>query len=235
MKKLWVCVGLLCAAWIVPRPASAQVDDYVAWVALMTTPVGAFGPSVDDPLASGEESGWGLRARYGHWQFAPNDDNTTNLGVAATFPAGQGSLSLEVGLTTQKDCSSCDAYMVGADLQVPLLNSENGLAVSLNPEVGYMTPANESGFTAFALAANLPIAYPITAGGTLRIVPFLSPGFGLGRVSGGGESETGARLMFGGGAALVHTPTGIRVTPTISRVFLEGEVSVLGIALGFGR
>ena len=103
-----------------PSQAQAQSSSaFAGWVSLVTTPVGAFAPSVYVAPPPTAERGWGAQARYGHWQFASDDDNTTNLGIGAAFPAGHGRLSIEVGRTTKKDCSDCDAYMVGSELQLP--------------------------------------------------------------------------------------------------------------------
>ncbi|MCG6988829.1 MAG: hypothetical protein LJF06_11705 [Gemmatimonadetes bacterium] len=86
---------------------------------MIGTPVGGLPPAVV-VLVEGVTRGLGVRARHGHWQFGPNDDNTTNLGIGVSFPAGESRATVEVGHTTKKGCSECGAILVGAELHVPL-------------------------------------------------------------------------------------------------------------------
>lgn len=68
-----------------------------------------------------------------------------------------------------------------------------------------------------------------------RVVPFVSPGAGIGRVSSGGDSESGQRLLIGGGISIVNLETGLQATASASKIFIEGGATVLGISIGIGR
>ena len=244
LGRLVACIMMLWSVTIaalfllagLPSQAQAQSSSaFAGWVSLVTTPVGAFAPSVYVAPPPTAERRWGAQARYGHWQFASDDDNTTNLGIGAAFTAGDGRLSVEVGRTTKKDCSDCDAYLVGSELHLPLVATEGGIAVTLNPEVGFMNESGNSDFSAFAAAVNVLLSYPVTAGSNTRVVPFVSPGVGFGRVSGGGSSETGQRIIVGGGAAFVNVESGLQLTASLSKIIIDDGATVFGIALGYGR
>jgi hypothetical protein len=227
---------LLVLAVAVPGQLCAQSSSATAgWIGLITTPVGAFAPTIFVPAPPAAERAWGIQARYSHWQFAPDDDNTTNLGLGAAFAVGSGRWSVDVGRTTKKDCAECDAYMIGSELFLPVASAAGGLGVALNPEVGFMTQSGDSDFSALAAAINLPVSYAVPIGADSRLVPFVSPGLGLARVSGGGFSETGQRLMVGGGVAVTHGGTGLQLTAGASRILFDGAATVLGITLAYGR
>jgi hypothetical protein len=194
-RNLLIAVVLAVAAF--SNDAAAQSKNaFAGWVSLVTTPVGAFVPSLYVPPPPTFGPGIGGFARYSHWQFAPDDDNTTNLGLGVTFPTGRGRLSFDVGRTTKKECPDCDAYMFGTEFHLPLVFGDDGIAVTLNPQAGFMRESGELDFSALAAAIKAPLSYAVVLGNSTRVVPFVSPGVGFGRVSGSDSSETGQRVLL---------------------------------------
>lgn len=219
-----------------PEGAGAQSSSaFAGWAGLVSTPVAAFSPSIYIPPPSPARRRWGVEARYSHWQFAPDDDNTTNLGVGASFPMAVGRWGIQVGRTSKKECSDCDAYMFGADLDLPFLGRDGAFTVILHPEVGFSTQSGGSDLTTFGAALDVPLLFPKLAGRNGRVVPFVSPGVGLGRISGGGSSDTGGRFLIGGGVSFLNVANGLQVTASVSRILIQDGATVLGVALGYGR
>ncbi len=220
----------------VPRCTRAQSSGaFAGWAGLVSTPVAAFSPSVYVPPPPSAARRWGAEARYSHWQFQPEDDNTTNLAVGLSFPVAVGRWGVQVGRTTKKGCPDCDAYMFGADLDLPFLGQDGAFTVILHPEVGLSTPSGGSDLTTFAAGLDVPLLFPTMAGRYGRLMPFVSPGFGLGRISVGGSSDTGARFLVGGGLSFVNVESGLQVTASVSRILYDEGATVFGIVMGYGR
>lgn len=230
----------VCALVFPPRGHAQSASAIAGWIGLTATPVGGFTPVVPVTDPQGDPRGIGLQARWGHWQFAPDDDNTTNLGIGVVMPRGGSSTTLEVGRSTKKDCDDCDAILVGLDVHAPLWESrgrsgwgeETFLGVGINPAAGYHN-ASDSDFSALSAAASVPLWLSVRLGEGARIAPFFSPGVGLGRVSGGDESESGARAMVAGGVAVGNHR--VQVTGSFRKVFIDEGATVYGIGLSVHR
>jgi hypothetical protein len=69
----------------------------------------------------------------------------------------------------------------------------------------------------------------------VQIVPFVSPGFGWGRVSEGGDSESGTRFVLGGGVGIVSSNSGLGLTLGAQKVFIDGGKLVFGAGLTWAR
>lgn len=230
-RNPWIPLVLL--SMMLPEPSHAQSLGAIAgWISLVTTPVGAFAPSIYIPSTSSGRR-WGVQTRYSHWQFAPDDDNTTNLAIGAAVLSEGRRWSFDLGRTTKKECD-CDWIMVGTELYAPVAG-DGAATLSLNPEVGFVTYAgDESDFSAVAAALNVPLSYAAAVGTNVRVVPFVAPGLGLGRVSGGGDSQYGGRLLLGGGAAVKHVTTGLQLSVGASKIFIDGGAAVYGATVSFG-
>jgi len=125
--------------------------------------------------------------------------------------------------------------MLGSSLDLPLKTAQSGLALSLNPEIGFATELGGVDLSCLAAAVNVSLSYPIAAGANARLVPFVSPGAGIGRVSGTGDSKSGQRLIIGGGVAIVSLKTGLQLTASASKILIDGGATVLGLSIGVGR
>jgi hypothetical protein len=136
-----------------------------------------------------------------------------------------------MGRTTKKGCPDCDAYMFGTEFHLPLVFGDRD---AQSPS-GLHDAVGCSDFSALAAAIKAPLSYAVALGNGTRVVPFVSPGVGAGRVSGGGSSETGQRFVLGGGVALLDFQRRLQLTGGFSKIFIEGGATVLGIMLSYGR
>lgn len=243
MSKSRTTLALLFVLVAVPNTAAAQSESAIAgWVSLISTPTGAFAPALEPYRAESADARTRLggRLRASRWQFASDDDNTTNFGGALVFRRGRVHTTIEVGFSHNKDCDDCDLTMGGVEVTVPVLTrttpSAGRFEVGIKPALGY-TRGNDGDGNAIAAAFELPVSWAIPVGETLRLTPFVSPGVGGGRVSGGGDSSSGARMMIAGGLALQSTRTPFAVTFGARRIFVDfGEVNpptILGLGFTF--
>lgn len=243
MSKSRTTLALFFALVAVPNSATAQSESAIAgWVSLISTPTGAFAPALEPHRAASSDTRTrvGGRLRASHWQFASDDDNTTNYGGALVVRRGRVHTTIELGISHQKGCDDCDLTMGGVEVTVPVLtratSSAGRLEVGIKPALGY-TRGNDGDGIAIAAAFELPVSWAIPVGETLRLTPFVAPGVGGGRVSGGGDSSSGARMMIAGGLALQGARTPFALTFGARRIFVDfGEVNpptVLGLGFTF--
>ncbi|HKW12053.1 MAG TPA: hypothetical protein VJO33_16825 [Gemmatimonadaceae bacterium] len=68
----------------------------------------------------------------------------------------------------------------------------------------------------------------------MRIAPFLTPGFGWGRLSGSGDSISGTRFLLGGGVTLQSLTNDIGVNVGFQKVFIDRGETMFGVSLIFG-
>jgi hypothetical protein len=233
MKGFRKGVLLLALAWVALAPAAqGQDDDVVAYLALITTPLGAF-----VPLPTGAQlmpPQGALSLRYGRLSF-DDDDTVHGIGVTAQFPAVRGLGGVTVGARV---CSGCDpVILLGLDWTVSLSRtafSDATLVIGLAPAigVGILTSENANGgFLSAALAA--PFTLVTGQRGGARVIPYVTPAIGLGTATADVELG-GARPMVGGGLAIV-TGGGVGVNAGFQKVFIDGGDSVIGLAISFGR
>ena len=226
---------------IVARPARAQnVHDFAAWLAMMSTPYGSLPPLVTRRMA-GQSTGIAapssFELRYGHFAFDNSSDAAHVGGVGARF----GALGLVVGY---EGCSGCSgSLMAGADYEgivVQQLLTGNGarslFTLGLRPSVGFGRSLGDGpDVSSISAAVDVPISVAVPVGRTARMVPFVAPGFWVGALRGGGESESGTRGSIGFGAALVDLAPGLGLNLSWRKVFLEQAPTTIGIALTFDR
>ena len=240
MRTVLAAVLAACAITAAPLESRAQSESaVVGWIGLITTPLGAFTPHAPTSAAPRGTS-IGVQARYSHWQFDADDDNTTNVGAGLVIRRGAVRSAIELGRRSVKGCGDCASLMGGVDVHVGLLDRPLGgpveIGVAINPALGYGQPeSGESDGNAIAGALSVPVSLSVGAGSGLRVVPFVSPGFGFARLSGGGESSTGSRAMLSGGLALAGANTPVQLTASARRIFLDGAPTILGVGISVGR
>lgn len=234
----WLAVvfAVVCA-----RPAAGQnVHDFSAWIAMMSTPYGSMPPVVTRRMAgqsSGIASTSSFELRYGRFSFAGDNDAVHTGGVGARF----GALGIVVGY---QGCSRCDgAFMAGADYEgivVQRLLAGNGartlFTLGLRPAVGFGRSIG-SGPDVSAISATLdaPVSVAVPVGRSARMVPFISPGVGVGALRGNRDSDSGTRGSIAFGAALVDLAPGLALNLSWRHVFLEQAPTTIGVALSFDR
>lgn len=238
MRAVAVAVA---AMLVLGGPAAAQsIDDIAGWIGLTSTPVGGGTPVFPAALAAGGESRFGLYGRWAHWQFDEDDDNTTNLGGGVVLPAGPGQFTLEFGLSSKADCDECDGSMFGLSGHVPLVRFAFGgdgsggldpaLGAALEPAIGLSSNSNgDSDMRGFGAAVSVPVFVSLAVG-PASIAPFVSPGYGWGRIS-TVDAYSGTRFMIGGGVAVAGMGGRVEATLGFRRVEIEEAPTVVGVVL----
>ena len=232
---------LACAAALVAtaaRPAAAQdLHDFVAWAAMMSTPYGGLAPTVTRAMAGGAATGRSaFELRYGHWAFDGESDAIHIGGIGARIGA--------VGLTLgYEGCSGCDGNLIGGiDYEAMLarheLTADNGhslFTLGLRPAVGLGHGLGDGGGLSIAATMDMPIAVSVPVGKTAKMVPYVSPGFGVGAIRADGESENGTRGALAFGVGLVDLAPGLGVNLGWRKIFLEDAPMTIGLGLSFER
>lgn len=222
-------------------PAGAQsIHDFAAWLAMMSTPYGTLPPVVTRKMAgrsAGTAAGRTFELRYGHFALDNQSDAVHIGGVGARF----GGLGLVAGY---EGCSGCDgSLMLGADYEgvlVEQLLTGNGartlFILGLRPSVGFgRSTGSGPDISSITAALDVPISVAVPVGTTARMVPFVAPGYGVGALRGGGDSESGTRGSIAFGAALVDLAPGLGVNLSWRKVFLDQAPTTIGVALTFDR
>ena len=238
--NLALALGLLAAA---TRPLAAQsIHDYAAWLAMMSTPYGTLPPLVTRTMAgpaAGVTGRSSFDLRYGHFSFGTGSDALHIGGVGARF----GALGVVVGY---EGCSGCDgALLLGADYEAVLVRrtltgdgTHSLFTLGLRPAVGFghsLADGSASAANAISATLDVPIAVSVPVGRSARMVPFVSPGFGVGALRAGDETESGTRASLAFGAALVDLSPGLGLNVSWRKIFLEDAPMTIGIGLSFDR
>ena len=213
-----------------PAAGAQDIEDFVAFAGLTRTPVGAFAPL--SPRSEGRPT---FDLRYGRMKFDGDDDAVNNFGIGGSFAAGPTTLHLSGGVLTCNGCRSL--VMLGADLTAALAtrplgtNGNADFSVALQPSIGYGKGTGDDGVTALSVGLGLPLSISIGRGDGARVVPFLTPGYGYGRLSGSGDEDSGTRTMLGGGLAFTNLGGSMGIHLGFQKVFLEDAPTTFG--LGF--
>ena len=236
--RLVVALGLFALA---SRAAGAQsLKDFVAWAAMMSTPYGSLPPVVTPAMtgrAARAGSGNVFELRYGRYAFNGSPDAVHTGGVGARF----GRVGVVVGY---EGCSGCGGDIIGgvdydATVFSRLLSANGGssyFSIGLRPAFGVgRSTGSGSNATLFSATVDVPFAVAVPVGQSARVVPFVSPGFGLGSARGGGESETGTRGSIGFGAGVVDLAPGLAFNLSWRKIFLDQAPTTIGVGLTFGH
>src|SRR5690606_16822749 len=222
---------VVASALTIGSTVSAQSSGEVAaYIALSLTPVGALPLTARSTMFDAEPAPTSFTARYG------TQEDLHTFGIGGDFRAGgSGRASITLGYNP---CDGCEGtFMLGADYITPITRRASGsgatppaFTVSLNPSVGVARLA-EGEVTALATSVGLPISVAIGEAGAARFAAFVSPGIGLGRLSGLGDSESGMRPMLGGGVGLRLGH--MTISGSAQKIFIdEGEIQFgLGVAV----
>lgn len=238
---LAIAIGLLATGG-----ANATAQDpagVVAWFAMAFTPYGALPPLVSQRMAGGtpadEPVPSRLEARYGQWAFDGDDRGFSTIGIGGRvgdFGFGGG----------YEQCGGCDGritgdgvVMAGIDYEFALrawtFGSEarqSQLSIGLRPAggIGFFTDVTK--LIVLSGTVDIPVAATIPMGSSARVVPFLSPGVGIGRVADRGESRKGARPTLAAGLALMAA-NGLGLHVGWRRLFPNDVPATVGVGLTF--
>lgn len=258
---LAAALGLLAVS---ARAIAAQsADEQAAYVALIYTPIGGLPPlpPVSDSSRRANGSGVSLLGRLGHMSRGQGTLTLTSYGAGVEVPHGRTRIGATLAYMSascgpewagDSDCSG--DIMVGGSIRTLITSrplgeqeaprkgrrsssggSDGTLLVGFEGAVGY---SPRQGETAMALAASLPTALALKSG-TVRILPFISPGVGYGRLSNVQfeddeipTSHGAISLMIGGGVGLQFGTSGIGANVGFQRILKGyGGTTQLGIGM----
>ena len=83
------------------------------------------------------------------------------------------------------------------------------------------------------MSAGAPVALVLKSG-DMTWAPFVTPGFGWGRLSAQGTSESGTRFMMGAGLGVSHR-NGWGASVGMQKVFIDQGKTVFGLNLSYGK
>jgi hypothetical protein len=262
MSRLpYVCWLSLTFTFLLSVPAlsqSATANDQSAYVALYYTPVAGLPPLAPSIDTSNHRLGSGvvLQGRLGQMSRRYGLSLTT-MGLGVELPVGHWNvsgtlayLSASCGPEWAGDSDCAGDIMIGASARRTLLTRPLGDAPSVkgkrasNDQQFLLGLEGSGGFSprqgeqALALAAGLPVALAFR-NGDLRIVPFITPGLGYGRLGNVAyESDDFATShgslapMLGGGIGLEFGRSGIGATLGFQKVFKsDGGTTQLGLGM----
>ena len=257
-----VALGGLIAA---QHPAKAQShDDESAYRALIYTPVAGLPPLAPptDSLGHRQGSGVTLLGRLGHMSRDGGALSISTYGVGVEVPRGRIRLGATLGYLTASctgewvgdpDCSG--DIMLGGSVrtliaQKPLTGdqppprkgkrstaptNEGMFLFGFEGSAGY---SPRQGATTLALEASMPTALALQSG-TVRIMPFISPGVGYRRIANDqypdeevATAHAGIELVIGGGLGLEFGASGVGANVGFTRVLKgPGGTTQLGIGM----
>lgn len=235
MKRLLLVAGAL----VVPALVRAQTLGEVAtYLSTMRTPVGALAPMLTNTLLNRAQNGASLALRYGNLARGDFNENTNAFGVTGILPAGLGATVQITGgvLLTDKTSLVADQrageLMLGVGGDMRLMGSAMGststsplFTLSLDGELGY---SNADPGSFFSIYVGAPMAL-VQRGTGMQFVPFLTPGFSIGKVSSNGASESGSGLMIGGGLGIYNTESSLIINVGAQHSFMNGARNTFGI------
>ncbi len=242
----------ILAATLALLPASSatsqSVEDARAFVALRATPVGALVPMPGPALVGRRLNGAQLGIRYGfnREEVTGGSVNTQSIAASAIFAAGVAStLSIHAGIS-DADCAGCAAEAmlgVGGEMRAfeigDFLSAGSSLNLGVSGDIGYAqlkTPGTTR--SVFSLGVGAPVALNMSGGGTegMRIVPYLTPVFGIGQISdcGIGGSCSGTRFLLGGGIGFWNPVSSISASLGVNHVFYPDQQPVFGVNVVVG-
>jgi hypothetical protein len=224
--------------------AAQSANAMWGFLALSLTPAGALTPLMPGSgSANGERAAFLAREGRGVL-VGPSGYTTTrtSLTVGAAFSAVRSRMTAELGRMSISNCDHCSAIIGGVDATIPIgargdpaVERATRLAVALNPALGFCKPIRAEGADwAATFALNLPVSIEIPIGNRARVVPFISPGFGLGRLNGRYDSQSGSRGMIGGGVGLADVIPGIEISGSFRKIIISGPYAPRETLYGVG-
>ena len=228
--------------------ASAQaqgpsVGDLAAYVALSATPVGAMTPVVTSSMLGRIPQGYSIAGQYGH--LSDNGAGFNSFGANVSMPLSGVQVGASLGFWSPSGGTNTKSnMMLGLNAESNLGawalsdgKNANLFTLGLRGDFGWANPDDGTGTstsaTALSFAAGAPVAL-VLKNGDMTFAPFITPGFGWGRLSENGASESGTRFMMGAGLGLSHR-NGWGVSVGMQKVFIDQGKSVFGLNVSYGR
>lgn len=235
-----IALGTLALA--IPATMSAQgpdLKDVVAYTALVSAPNAGLVPGVTSTMAGTGQTKLAYGLQFG--RLSSDGGAINNLAARGTFGvSNMATVSVTAGMrNTSPDVGDSQNDMifgVGGDMMVTqrALSQNDGAAkfiLGLNADIGY---GHMDGGSATAFSVGAPVSLAFNSNGSSKIVPFLTPSFGYGRLSAAGDSESGTRFMVGGGLGWQQISNGVSVNAGFQKVFIDGGKMVWGLGVTLG-
>ncbi|HEY7878631.1 MAG TPA: hypothetical protein VIC55_10420 [Gemmatimonadaceae bacterium] len=231
--------GLAMCLGLAARGACAQdSSDSAAYHALTQTPIAALAPLFDISVTGGEQQARSVavHARYGIMSF-DSHEYTHDFGLSVVVPVGSASLSATGGYyfpnCTDHACRSHVMGSVGLSQNLAVIglgrrSDGASMDIGLTSQIGFAHPSDT---TLISGAVSLPVSLVPSPRG-LRLVPYISPGVGVGVIRPDSGTEAGLQFLFAAGVGLLAH--GFTATVALSRVFLPGGNWLVGVGLSFG-
>ena len=242
MRKFAIVLTSL-ASLGVAASAQAQgpsVGDAAAYVALSTTPVGAMTPIVTSAMLGRIAKGYSVTGQYGH--LSDDAAGFNSFGAAISMPVSGLSLGGSLGYIAPSAQGASGNMMLGLNAETNLGawalgagKDANLFTMSVRSDFGWANPDDGAGsnFTSLSLSAGAPFALVLKSG-EMTWAPFVTPGFGWGRISENSVSESGTRFMMGAGLGMTHR-NGWGVSVGMQKVFIDNGKTVFGLNLSYGK
>jgi len=234
--RTW-CFG----AAVICAPASAlnaqSPSAAIGYLTLISTPAGAMAPVVKQWMLPEPSRGVSIETQWGHVSGAGGSLDAFTVGAALPLADGRAAVDLSAGLQ-KPSCDRFDCnghFLASAGVEGRIIQAESGLAtftLGLSGRIGFAKP---TGVTLWTASSSAPLSLTFGKQGGVQFVPFVSPGFGWGRISGGGRAESGTRFMLGGGFGVVGTSSGVGVTLGAQKIFVDGGKTVFGAGITLSR
>jgi hypothetical protein len=222
--------------------ASAQAqgnivtNDQAGYIALAGTPVGAMTPVVTSAMLGRIPKGYSVVGQYGHLSDAVGGFNS--FGASISMPLSGFALGASVGMFSPSAAGSKSNEMVGLNAETNLGawaigegKDANLFTMSARGDFGWANP-QDLGLLSFSAGA--PFALVLKSG-DMTWAPFVTPGFGWGRISPTSfNTESGTRFMMGAGLGVAHR-NGWGVSAGMQKVFINQGKTVFGLNLSYGK
>lgn len=224
--------------------------DFAARTALVLTPVGALPPIMTSTIASDAQTNAMVSLRYGYLPSLGDGSSINNAGATLIFPAGLRSTVSLTGGFFAPTCDECNNGLVLGvagdtrlgDMAFGTRRERSRITFGFNGELGYARSFHSSSSDGSLVSAAIGLPIGLVSGGrardAIRVVPFLTPGFGFGAIrqgDSGGNDLSGTRFMLGGGLGLYSRSSTVALTVGFQYVQFPDADPQIGVALTFGR
>ena len=237
MRKFALVLTSLTIAASAQAQQGPSAGDIAGYLALSMTPAGAMAPTVSNAMLGRVSKSYEIAGRYGHLSDAYN-----SFGVSASMPVSGFTLGATLGYLSPS-CTGCDGNMtlgLNGETNFGAMRIGDGkdaskITFGARGDFGWANPKDAGvSATALGLSAGVPVTL-VAKSGNMVFAPFVTPGFGWGRISSGGASESGTRPMLGAGLGLQNISNGWGVSVGMQKTFIDQGKSVIGFNVSYGK
>jgi hypothetical protein len=233
-----IVLGSLALA--IPASVSAQsASQAAAALALTFSPSAGLTQHVTPLMAGEAQSKTSFAVRYG--RISEEGTSFNNFAITGAMPVSEAAtVSLTAGMRHNSieggESSNDIIFGLGGDMmlgQTALGEGDNAakFVYGLNADLGYSKVKSLNDANALTGRIGAPLSLSFGAGETAKIVPYVAPSFGFGRLSAEGESESGSRFIIGAGVGVNQISERISFNVGIQKVMIENGKTLFGFGL----